>query len=209
MCAANLRGPHPTTQGEDLLSNQIYCSFSLLFFLKGLEQKLTEALHSILNDDKQGERVACGTAFTHISQRWAAKLVKYCHDDPSSAHSSEHDQLFYLVYERVQVVEGSLNPHLWAYRSRITLEHLRQNLQQQNMRKKCPILHAFLQKVCVWGGGGGGCMCACVRFPQAALRPFPDSCLAHLKHKYISLSTPPNTLYMQSCLSLSTRRSPT
>ena len=65
----------------------------------------------------------------------------------------EHNQLFCLVYEHVQVAEGSLDPHLWAYRSRITLEHLRQTLQQQNMRKKCPILYTFLQEVCV---------CACV-----------------------------------------------
>ena len=38
-----------------------HCSFTLFSFpslLKGLEQKLTEALHSILNDDKQGEQVA-------------------------------------------------------------------------------------------------------------------------------------------------------
>ena len=62
--------------------------------------------------------------------------------------SLEHDQLFYLVYERVQVVEGSLDPHLWAYRFCITLEHLSQTLQQQSMKKKCPILHAFLQEVC-------------------------------------------------------------
>ena len=82
----------------------------------------------------------------------------------TSAHSSEHDQLFYLVYERVQVVEESLDPHLWAYRSRITLEHLRQNLQQQNMKKKCPILHAFLQKVCVCVGGWGGHACVCGLF---------------------------------------------
>jgi len=51
-----------------------------------------------------------------------------------------------LVYERVQVVEGSLDPHLWAYRFCITLEHLSQTLQQQSMKKKCPILHAFLQE---------------------------------------------------------------
>ena len=70
--------------------------------------------------------------------------------------SPEHDQLFYLVYECVQVAEGSLDPHLWAYRSRITLEHLRQNLQQQNMKKKCPILHAFLQEVCVCNFSAGG-----------------------------------------------------
>ena len=51
------------------------------------------------------------------------------------------------MYERVQVAEESLEPHLWAYRSQITLEHLRQTLQQQNMRKKYPILCAFLQNV--------------------------------------------------------------
>jgi len=51
------------------------------------------------------------------------------------------------VYERVQLTKGSLDPHLWAYRFRITLEHLSQTLQQQNM-KKCPVLHAFLQEVC-------------------------------------------------------------
>ena len=63
---------------------------------------------------------------------------------------SEYDQLLYLVYEHVQVAEGNLDPHLWAYHSRITLEHLRQYLQQQNMREKCPILYAFLQEVCIF-----------------------------------------------------------
>jgi len=61
---------------------------------------------------------------------------------------SEHDQLLCLVYERVQVAEGSIDPHLWAYRFRITLEHLSQTLQHQNMQKKCSILYAFLQEVC-------------------------------------------------------------
>ena len=51
------------------------------------------------------------------------------------------------MYERVQVAKESLEPHLWAYRSQITLEHLRQTLQQQNVKKKCPILCEFLQNV--------------------------------------------------------------
>lgn len=55
--------------------------------------------------------------------------------------------MFYLMYERVQVAKESLEPHLWAYRSQITLEHLRQTLQQQNVKNKCPILCAFLQNV--------------------------------------------------------------
>ena len=120
--------------------------------------------------------------------------------------SPEHDQLFYLVYERVQVVEGSLDPHLWAYRSRITLEHLRQNLQQQNMKKKCPILHAFLQEVCVCVGGGGGAVymhaCVCVlslTFPKLPLDHFQTP--AWLTSSVIHC--------MQSCMCLSTHRRPT
>ena len=128
------------------------------------------------------------------------QVKKYCHDNPSSAHSSEHDQLFYLVYERVQVVEGTLDPHLWAYRSRITLEHLRQNLQQQNMKKKCPILHAFLQKVCVCvcGGGGGACVHVCT---------FPRLPLDHFQTPAWLTSSINISRYL--CLSLSTHRSPT
>ena len=59
----------------------------------------------------------------------------------------DHDQLFYLVYEKVKYDEESLEPHLWTYRSRITLEHLRQTLQEKKMRDKHPILHEFLQAV--------------------------------------------------------------
>ena len=70
----------------------MYCSFCflsliLLFFLKGLEQKLAEALHSILSDDKQGERVALyRTTVTYFSLRWVAKLVRYRHGNSSFAH---------------------------------------------------------------------------------------------------------------------------
>lgn len=60
----------------------------------------------------------------------------------------DHDQLFYLVYEKVAYKEESLEPHLWTYRSRITLEHLRQTLQEERMKEKYPILSEFLQAVC-------------------------------------------------------------
>ena len=40
-----------------LFSLRFSFSAILLFLLKGLEQKLAEAMHSILNDDKQGEWV--------------------------------------------------------------------------------------------------------------------------------------------------------
>ncbi|CAI8002399.1 E3 ubiquitin-protein ligase rnf213-alpha [Geodia barretti] len=54
----------------------------------------------------------------------------------------EHDPLYYLVYERAPMVKDSLEPHLWGYRPRITLEHLTRYLQQQ---KKFPILEEFLK----------------------------------------------------------------
>ena len=43
--------------------------------------------------------------------------------------------------------EDSLEPHLWTYRSRITLEHLRQTLQEETIRDKHLILYEFLQNV--------------------------------------------------------------
>ena len=95
----------------------------------------------------------------YITTLLGDKVGEISFGNPSSAHSSsEHDQLFYLMYEHVQVAKESLDPHLWVYHSRITLEHLRQNLQWWNMKKKCPILHAFLQEVCV-------CVCVCVCYP--------------------------------------------
>lgn len=61
-------------------------------------------------------------------------------------NDNKEDHLLDLVYERIPVKEGSLNPHLWTYRSRITLEHLSHTLQQQGMRKRYPILYHFLQE---------------------------------------------------------------
>ena len=52
-----------------------------------------------------------------------------------------------MVYERSSLAEGSLLPHLWTYRSRVTLEHLFQTLQAQKMKERCPILHEFLKEV--------------------------------------------------------------
>lgn len=60
----------------------------------------------------------------------------------------DHGQLFYLVYEKAKYKEESLEPHLWTYRSRIILEHLRQTLQEKKMKEKYPILYEFLQAVC-------------------------------------------------------------
>lgn len=62
-------------------------------------------------------------------------------------NSVDHDQLFYLVYEKVKVSEVNMEPHLWSYRQRISLEHLGQTLLEKKLKVKYPILHEFLQKV--------------------------------------------------------------
>ena len=59
----------------------------------------------------------------------------------------EQDRLLYTVFEKNSVAESSIAPHLWTYRSRITLEHLFQTLQAQDKRKECPILYQFLTQV--------------------------------------------------------------
>ena len=63
-----------------------------------------------------------------------------------TSNVAEHDQLFYLAYERVKVDEGRLEPHLWSFRSRITVDHLRSSLMQQK-KVSVKILDAFLQDV--------------------------------------------------------------
>ena len=60
---------------------------------------------------------------------------------------TDRDRLFYTVYEKSSIPSSSLLPHLWTYRSRITLEHLFQTLQAQKMKDTCPILHEFLKEV--------------------------------------------------------------
>ncbi len=52
------------------------------------------------------------------------------------------------MYEKAKYKEETLEPHLWTYRSRITLEHLQQTLQEKKMKEKYPILYEFLQAVC-------------------------------------------------------------
>ena len=62
---------------------------------------------------------------------------------------TEQDQLLYTSYEKSSLISSSSSilPHLWTYRSRITLEHLYQTLLSQKMKDKCPILVEFLKAV--------------------------------------------------------------
>lgn len=60
---------------------------------------------------------------------------------------SEHDQMFYLVYEQMQVSKGDLRPLMWTFHSRITLESFTQKVQEKSIKDQHPILFDFLQAV--------------------------------------------------------------
>lgn len=57
----------------------------------------------------------------------------------------EHDRLFYVVHEKVQLPPNEVQPHLWSFRSRITLEHLLQILHTR--KETYAILNEFLEQV--------------------------------------------------------------
>ena len=59
---------------------------------------------------------------------------------------TEHNPLFFLAYERVKVDEKRLEPHLWTFRSRVDVNHLRGYLQQQK-NKDVKVLSGFLNEV--------------------------------------------------------------
>lgn len=70
-----------------------------------------------------------------------------CHSIHLVNTTLEHDQLFYLVYERMQVSEGNIAPHVWTFRSKITLENLTQKVQEKRIKDQHPILYEFLLAV--------------------------------------------------------------
>jgi len=57
----------------------------------------------------------------------------------------DHDLLFFLAYEKVKVDESKLSAHLWSYRTRIDLTHLKQTAAQAI--GSCKTLESFLQEV--------------------------------------------------------------
>lgn len=58
--------------------------------------------------------------------------------------------LFQIVYEKVSVSEKNFQPHLWTFRSRITLEHLTRLLRQKRIRENHMLLFEFMQVVGVF-----------------------------------------------------------
>ena len=61
---------------------------------------------------------------------------------------SEHDILFFTIYEKIPVRAGDIQPAMWRYRARITLEHLAHALQQST-RKSLALLKEFLRLVTI------------------------------------------------------------
>jgi len=57
------------------------------------------------------------------------------------------NKLFHIVYEKGKVKKNALEPHLWSYHPKISLEHLGQTLLGRDLTRKCPILYEFLQVV--------------------------------------------------------------
>jgi len=60
--------------------------------------------------------------------------------------NTEHDALFFTIYEKMSVHGGDIQPALWRYRTRITLEHLT-HIVKQNTGKGLKILKQFLDLV--------------------------------------------------------------
>ena len=58
----------------------------------------------------------------------------------------EHDTLFFTIYEKLPVRTGDIQPAMWRYCARITLEHLTHALQQ-NTSKDLVVLKEFLRVV--------------------------------------------------------------
>ena len=59
---------------------------------------------------------------------------------------SEHDILFSTIYEKIPVRSGDIQPAMWRYRARITLEHLAHVLLQRT-NKSLSLLKEFLRLV--------------------------------------------------------------
>ena len=59
----------------------------------------------------------------------------------------EHDPLLNAAYEIEPVTEESLEMHFWTYKQKVSLEHLRCSLQQEDMKQKYALLYDFLQLV--------------------------------------------------------------
>ena len=103
----------------------------MLPVLQDTQKHLRKALHLIANDDSQG-----------IIKKGKALLVMHNCD----YHHLEHDALFFTIYEKIPVHSGDIQPALWRYRTRITLEHLT-HILQQNTGKGLKILKQFLHLV--------------------------------------------------------------
>ena len=99
-----------------------------VYCLQNSEKLIRDAMQSMLSSKKQGACVCLCVLFTFVSM------------EPPTGQ----DQLLFVVYEKIPVDEESIEPHLWIYCSKISLEHLS---NQQGTQKKFPILQEFIKEV--------------------------------------------------------------
>lgn len=59
---------------------------------------------------------------------------------------TDHGKLFKVVYETDVGPSGEIHPHIWTYRPRISLEHLKQTLETMKDTKHL-LLKEFLKMV--------------------------------------------------------------
>ena len=57
----------------------------------------------------------------------------------------DKESLLHVLYERVPIVKSSLEPQLWGYHTRITVDDLTRYMQHQEA--KFPVLEEFLKNV--------------------------------------------------------------
>ena len=59
----------------------------------------------------------------------------------------ETDELFQIVYEEDAKHKSDVEMHPWAYRPRITIDHMVRALQQDKSKTSLPLLLQFLEMV--------------------------------------------------------------
>ena len=75
--------------------------------------EILSGIATIVKDDKQG------IAYTNIVL------------DNDFQFYIGHSQMFCLIYEKAEVDSDSLEPHLWSYHQKISLEHIGQTIQEK------------------------------------------------------------------------------
>ena len=93
--------------------------------------------------------IVCGYAFacvictSHVYKYICTYTMAY----PPAC--TEQDRLFYVVYEKLSVEGEGMEPHLWTYRSKVSLEHLSHQQDMQSMQRGIQSKMFFYLLVCI------------------------------------------------------------